>query len=152
MRQSSGTLTGLLSRYFSWFKKCVSALFHIKTLGIWKAEIVFKHGFILSLTWWQPCTVLTRLTLEWALELVLWRFLTLQTELGRLKLHFFSFLLLRDLSIIWPFSVYNCGPSSDCMFMLRSNQDFAFRKLKSMEGVTYNTSKALFNSIVHKPV
>lgn len=49
-------------------------------------------------------------------------------------------------------SVYNCGPSSNCMFMLRSNCDFDFRKLKSTERVTYNISKALFNSIVHKPV
>lgn len=55
-----------------------------------------------------------------------------------------SFLLLRDLSMIWVFSVYDCSPFRDCMFMLRSNRDFDFRKLKSMKRVTDNISKALF--------
>lgn len=73
-------------------------------------------------------------------------------RIRRAKASFFPFLLLRDLGVIGVFSASDRGPSSDCVFVLRSNWDFAVRKMRSIEGVTLSVSKASLSGIAHEAV
>lgn len=73
-------------------------------------------------------------------------------RIRRTKASFFPFLLLRDLGVIGLFSASNHGPSSDCVFVLISNWDFAVRKMRSMERVTSSVSKASLSGIAHEVV